>query len=63
MINFTSSGVKSKINKLRSAFNSGKAASGIQLTDYEPAVVASALKQVLYFLLPRHIIMVLRPGA
>ena len=43
-----SSGVKSKINKLRTAFNAGGQISGrVHLTDYEPAVVASALKQFL----------------
>ena len=42
---YRSSGVKSKVNKLRAAFNS-RTCSGIALSDYEPAVVASVLKQV-----------------
>ena len=42
---YRSSGVKSKVNKLRAAFNS-RTCSGINLSDYEPAVVASVLKQV-----------------
>ena len=42
---YRSSGVKSKVNKLRVAFNS-RTCSGINLNDYEPAVVASVLKLV-----------------
>ena len=45
---YRSSGVKSKVNKLRAAFNS-RTCSGINLSDYEPAVVASVLKQVKHF--------------
>ena len=40
---YRSSGVKSKVNKLRLAFNS-RTCSGVNLSDYEPAVVASVLK-------------------
>lgn len=40
---YRSSGVKSKVNKLRVAFNS-RTCSGVNLNDYEPAVVASVLK-------------------
>ncbi len=40
---YRSSGVKSKVNKLRVAFNS-RTCSGVTLSDYEPAVVASVLK-------------------
>ena len=42
---YRSSGVKSKVNKLRVAFNS-RTCSGVNLNDYEPAVVASVLKLV-----------------
>ena len=42
---YRSSGVKSKVNKLRVAFNS-RSCSGVNLHDYEPAVVASVLKLV-----------------
>jgi hypothetical protein len=44
---YRSSGVKSKVNKLRAAFNS-RTCSGVNLNDYEPAVVASVLKEVLF---------------
>ena len=43
---YRSSGVKSKITKLRNAFNS-KSASNVNLEDYEVSVVASVLKQFL----------------
>ncbi len=42
---YRSSGVKSKVNKLRNAFNTSRAP--VELMDYEPAVVASVLKQFL----------------
>ena len=45
---YRSSGVKSKVNKLRVAFNS-RTCSGVNLNDYEPAVVASVLKLVNLF--------------
>ena len=45
---YRSSGVKSKVNKLRVAFNS-RTCSGVNLNDYEPAVVASVLKLVNQF--------------
>ena len=45
---YRSSGVKSKVNKLRVAFNS-RTCSGVNLNDYEPAVVASVLKLVSLF--------------
>ena len=38
---YRSSGVKSKVNKLRAAFDSGGTP---RLSDFEPAVVASVLK-------------------
>jgi len=41
---YRSSGVKSKVNKLRAAFEARKP---VNLHDYEPAVVASVLKQFL----------------
>ncbi len=41
---YRSSGVKSKVNKLRTSFNSRQQ---VELLDYEPAVVASVLKQFL----------------
>ena len=40
---YRSSGVKSKVNKLRAAFNS-RTCAGVNLHDFEPAVVASVLK-------------------
>ena len=47
---YRSSGVKSKVNKLRVAFNS-RTCSGVNLNDYEPAVVASVLKLVNQFMI------------
>ena len=49
---YRSSGVKSKVNKLRTAFNS-RTCSGVNLHDFEPAVVASVLKLVRLFLKSR----------
>ena len=52
---YRSSGVKSKVNKLRVAFNS-RTCSGVNLNDYEPAVVASVLKLVNQFLVRSYIL-------
>ena len=41
------SGVKSKVNKLRAAYDSAATRNAVALADYEPAVVASVLKQFL----------------
>ena len=41
------SGVKSKVNKLRAAYDSSATRNSVALADYEPAVVASVLKQFL----------------
>ena len=41
------SGVKSKVNKLRAAYDSAATRNTVALADYEPAVVASVLKQFL----------------
>jgi RalA-binding protein 1 len=38
------SGVKSKVNKLKAAFNCPKTRNSVALADYEPAVIASVLK-------------------
>ena len=41
------SGVKSKVNKLRAAYDSSATRNSVALADYEPSVVASVLKQFL----------------